>query len=304
MVKGPSGSSRWLRITLASVRPGHTPADEIALGVGLKVAVGGITYQPALRLPSDETSAFSHPGSKTVDYSFNAPLANGNLDLNTPSDDDPQMIRRFTVPRTTTVHITGAVTPVPGPALDPLLPKVVSDVSVSASSTLQDLPRFGPDNLLSDSGRPWIADLGDKAPSLTFTWARRPFRELDRVEDHVSGVDGASGRDQRVVRASRHGQRAKRRRGHLVSAPVHEQVGHHVREGDRHIQRIPGLRRAIHYSRRGAESDHSGPRERPGQRPSEHSDLAAVWQGPGLETRWFDDLCGPRCRGRWGRRTP
>jgi arabinofuranan 3-O-arabinosyltransferase len=170
-VKGPSGSSRWLRITLARVRPGRTPAGQIAPGVGLKVGVEGITFQLALRLPSDETSAFSHPGSKTVEYSFNAPLANGNLDLNTPSDDDPQMIRRFTVPRTTTVRITGAVTPIPGPALDPLLPNVVSDVSVSASSTLQDLPRFGPDNLLSDSGRPWIADLGDKAPSLTFTWA-------------------------------------------------------------------------------------------------------------------------------------
>ena len=181
-VSWPGASGKWLRITFTSVRPGRTHPDQLPIGAGLKIGIKGITFRLALRLPSDEASAFSHAGSKTVEYSFNAPLSNGNLDLNTPTDDDPQMIRRFTVPQTTAVHITGAATPVPGSALDAVLPQAVgsfavsahkvSPLTVTASSTLKDLPRFGADNLLTGSGRPWIAGLGQRqTPSLTYTWS-------------------------------------------------------------------------------------------------------------------------------------
>jgi arabinofuranan 3-O-arabinosyltransferase len=165
----PHGSSTWLRITLTKVQPARINVEGIPLGAGLTgVAIPGVSFQLAYRLPSDEVAAFG--GSKQVLYSFNAPLSNPNLDLNASSDDDPQMIRRFTVPRATTVSIAGAATPLPGYALDDLLPVLKSLVQVSASSTLADLPRLKPTNLLTDSGRPWIAGFGDNVPTLTFSW--------------------------------------------------------------------------------------------------------------------------------------
>ena len=176
VVKWPGASGKWLRITFTSVRPGRTHPDQLPIGAGLKIGIKGITFRLALRLPSDEASAFSHAGSKTVEYSFNAPLSNGNLDLNTPTDDDPQMIRRFTVPQTTAVHITGAVTPVPGPALDALLPKAVgyfpvsarkvSALTVTASSTLKDLPRSAPTtSSLAPDGRGLLVSANARPPA-------------------------------------------------------------------------------------------------------------------------------------------
>ena len=50
------------------------------------------------------------------------------------------------------------------------LPPLKSSLKVSATSTLGDLPLFDAGNLLTDSGRPWIAGLGEKAPALTYTW--------------------------------------------------------------------------------------------------------------------------------------
>jgi arabinofuranan 3-O-arabinosyltransferase len=168
----PRGSSKWLRITLTDVRPvSPTFVKKLPLGAGLTgVTIPGVTFRPALRLPSDEASAFASGSSKNVVYTFSAPLTNANLDLGAPQDQDPQMIRRFTVPKGASVSIAGAATPLPGAALSSLLPKPHSYVTVVATSTLGNLPRFNPDNLITKSGRPWIANLGDGSPALTFTW--------------------------------------------------------------------------------------------------------------------------------------
>src|SRR6202021_265768 len=60
--------------------------------------------------------------------------------------------------------------PLPRGAPDRLPPTPTSYVKVSATSTLGNLPRFTPDNLITKSGRPWIANLGDASPAFTFTW--------------------------------------------------------------------------------------------------------------------------------------
>jgi arabinofuranan 3-O-arabinosyltransferase len=171
-VSVPPGRSKWLRITLTDVRPVPGASGKVVpLGAGLTgVTIPGVTFRPALRLPSDEESAFASGTSKNVVYALSAPLTNANLDLGAPQDEDPQMIRRFTVPKPASVSIEGTATPLPGPALNALLPKPTSYVKVSATSMLGNLPRFDPDNLITTSSRPWIANLGDTSPALTFTW--------------------------------------------------------------------------------------------------------------------------------------
>jgi arabinofuranan 3-O-arabinosyltransferase len=168
----PRGPSKWLRITLTGVRPAVALSRKaVPLGAGLTgVTIPGVTFHPALRAPSDEASAFASGRSKNVVYTFSAPVTNANLNLGAPQDEDPQMIRRFTVPKAATVSLEGTATPLPGKALNALLPAPTSYVKVSGTSTLGNLPRFNPDNLLTKSGRPWIANLGDASPALTFTW--------------------------------------------------------------------------------------------------------------------------------------
>ena len=56
----PPGSSSWLRITLTKVRPAPSLSSQIPLGAGLSgVTIPGVHFHFALRLPSDEASAFA-----------------------------------------------------------------------------------------------------------------------------------------------------------------------------------------------------------------------------------------------------
>ncbi len=172
LVPVPRGNSSWLRITLSGVRPPRAKVlSGFPLGAGLaSVGVPGVRFQWALRLPSDGAAAAAASPSGSLVYSFSSPLPNPNLYLGTTQDDDPQMTRWFDVPRATPLTLTGTVSPVPGAALDALLPAVTSPVQVSASSTLDNLPRFAATNLLGGTGLPWIAGLGDTQPSLTLHW--------------------------------------------------------------------------------------------------------------------------------------
>ena len=104
-------------------------------------------------------------------FAFDSPLTNANLTLGQINDDDPLMVRRFNAPAATAVSMLGQATPTPGAALNALLPAVTSNVRVTASSTLGQLPRFDATNLLTSSGRPWMAGQGDAQPSLTFSWS-------------------------------------------------------------------------------------------------------------------------------------
>lgn len=173
LVSVPRGDSSWLRITLSGVRPPRAKVlSGFPLGAGLaSVGVPGVRFQWALRLPSDGAAAAAASPSGSLVYSFSSPLPNPNLYLGTTQDDDPQMTRWFDVPRATQLTLTGTVSPLPGAALDALLPAVTSPVQVSASSTLDNLPRFAATNLLGGTGLPWIAGLGDTEPSLTIHWS-------------------------------------------------------------------------------------------------------------------------------------
>jgi arabinofuranan 3-O-arabinosyltransferase len=190
VVQVPKGASTWLRITLTDVHRALRPSKGIPLGAGLNgVTIPGVQFHQAMRLPSDEASAFAGPDSKDVAYSFGAPLADPNLDLDGQLDDDPQMIRRFTAPKTMAVSITGTASPLPGAALNTLIPTPESYVKATASSTLANLPGFSADNVLTGSGRPWIAGIDDTAPAITVSWPGK--RSVGSVVIKPSSVSSA-----------------------------------------------------------------------------------------------------------------
>jgi arabinofuranan 3-O-arabinosyltransferase len=195
----PKGKSPWLRITLTHVRKARlTLVGTIALGAGISsVRIPGVDFFRALRLPSDEASSFAGRGGSDLLYSFSAPLSDANLFLGAGPDDDPQMIRRFTVPSATKLSLTGTATPTPSVALAAYLPAPASHLTVTATSTLGDLPRFSADNLITDSGRPWIAGFGDVAPALTLSWkGSRP------VDSLVLDLSSETARPRKIVISS------------------------------------------------------------------------------------------------------
>ena len=168
----PRGSSAWLRVTLTVVQPARArPLGGYPLGAGLtSVAIPGVHYVPALRVPDDEATAFVGRGHQ-VALSFSAPVTDPNFELGQATDDDPLMVRRFDAPAATTLTMLGQVTPSPGPALSSLLAQQTGQVQVTSSSVLAHLPRYSANNLVTDSNSPWIAAQGDSRPSLTFRWS-------------------------------------------------------------------------------------------------------------------------------------
>ncbi len=170
------GESRHLKITLAGVRPAPpVPPGSIVLGAGISgISIPGVSYQQRMLLPDDEAAAFSSAAAEAPVVDLNRPIPNQNLSLGLLSTDDPDMSRVFALPKAGTYTAFGTAVPQPGRSLDDLIGLLTAQrrgsLAVTASSTLGDLPRFRAENLINKSNRPWIADIGDRRPSLSLTW--------------------------------------------------------------------------------------------------------------------------------------
>ena len=177
-VSVPRGMSSYLKVTIAAVRPmPSVPNGGIDLGAGIVgIAIPGVSFQQQMKVPDDEANAFDGPTSNSPVIVFNRPIANANLSLGYSQTDDPAMARQFTVPKAMTASVSGYAVPVPSQTLEQFLeflaPPPATSLTVTASSWLGDLPRFRPENLVSDSTRPWLADTGDTTPSLELSWGR------------------------------------------------------------------------------------------------------------------------------------
>jgi arabinofuranan 3-O-arabinosyltransferase len=173
-----SGSSIHLSISIDAVRlPLKSPHGGILLGAGItNVTIPGVSFEQDMKVPNDEAAEFSGSDRNPPVIVFSRPETNPNLTLGFSETDDPFMARTFAIPRAMTVGITGEVEPVPGPALlnliDQRAPPPSSTPQLTATSWLGDLPRFQPENLVENSGLPWIAGLGDKKPTVTVTWSQ------------------------------------------------------------------------------------------------------------------------------------
>ena len=168
------GKTLHLKITIDATRPNSKPTKP-PQGAGITdVAIPGITFEPAMQLPTDELAAFSGPARAAPILSFYDPVTNPNLDFTGAIGTVEPIARKFILPKAMSATISGTAVPTPGGSLQHLLTRLVSPphqaVQISASSWLRALPRFRPDNLLMKSSTPWIAGLSDRSPSLTLRW--------------------------------------------------------------------------------------------------------------------------------------
>jgi arabinofuranan 3-O-arabinosyltransferase len=174
----PKGKSRHLKITITATRAvPPAPNGGIVLGAGITdIAIPGVSFHQQMKVPDDETQYFAGPGRNSPQIVFDRPISNSNLSIGFSETDDPAMARLFSVPKAMAGEITGYAVPRPGVGLEDLLEYLTvgtsSELKVTASSWLGDLPRFRPENLAGNSGSPWIANFGDKTPSLNLSWGQ------------------------------------------------------------------------------------------------------------------------------------
>ena len=169
------GSTRHLTITISAVRPPSKKSFLGPLGAGItNVAIPGISFHPAMELPTDELTSFSGADRRAVMVDIDAPVTNPNLDFIDPTNHLEPIPRKVVLPRAIAATISGNAVPTPGPALDNLISTVATpsdqSLQISASSWLGSLPRFRPENLVQQSSSPWIAGIGDPDPTLTLNW--------------------------------------------------------------------------------------------------------------------------------------
>jgi arabinofuranan 3-O-arabinosyltransferase len=161
------GPTSWLRVTItgaSNVVPG-------APGAGFAgVLIPGVTVTRYLRPAEDPAGTAA---ASTV-YSFHQQAASPAATPGGPRASQV-LARTFQAPAARRVSVTATAVPAQGAALDHLISSLVpasrSTFQVTASSTLDSTPRYGPDNLFSSaSGTPWIASPADPSPGLHVTW--------------------------------------------------------------------------------------------------------------------------------------
>ena len=170
----PAGLSSKLTIHIDKVTPASVKSPYGSVGAGITdIVIPGVTIHLRMQTPSDELSSFSGSGRQTPELALTSTQTDPNIDLGQSSDLDPDMARLVTLPKAMQAQLSGTVTPQPGPALQTIIGQVAPStgpILVSASSWLGNLPQFRPQNLVERSSTPWIAGLGDTAPSLNLAW--------------------------------------------------------------------------------------------------------------------------------------
>ncbi len=171
----PAGLTQWLRITItgaSNVVPGNP-------GAGITdILIPGVRVARYLQVAEDPAEA----KTSAVVYSFSQLLppsisSQGQL-ASTPLD------RIFSTARSSRLTTQLSAMPEPGPALQALItelsPPKKRQFQVTATSTWESLPAFGPDNLFEPgTRRPWLAGASDSHPTLELTWhGRRTISKL------------------------------------------------------------------------------------------------------------------------------
>jgi arabinofuranan 3-O-arabinosyltransferase len=175
------GSTSWLRITIT----GASNVVAGAPGAGFSsVLIPGVTVTRYLQPAEDPAGTAA---ASTV-YSFQQQAASPATAASAlgggAGSTSGVLARTFAAPAAQQVSMTAAAVATPGAALDHLIMSLVpaskSTFQVTASSTWDSLPQYGPDNLFgSASAAPWIASPADPNPLLHVTWqGTRTISEL------------------------------------------------------------------------------------------------------------------------------
>jgi arabinofuranan 3-O-arabinosyltransferase len=200
------GETRHLKIVIRMVRRPRKRQDP-PLGAGItQVTIPGVTFQPAMRLPTVELATFSQPGRKPPVVSVSDPVANPNLDFTGPTSSTPPITRIVDLPSRLNATSTGTVVPNPGADLTAVVNEAEAPMDLQvhavASSSLRDLPKFGAENLVVRSATPWIAGMNDGRPSVTLRWSG-----VRSVSSLVFGLTSLASRPTRLLITSTVGSR-------------------------------------------------------------------------------------------------
>ncbi|MGO8959891.1 MAG: alpha-(1-_3)-arabinofuranosyltransferase family protein [Streptosporangiaceae bacterium] len=161
----PAGPARWLRITITGASD-VVPGDP---GAGISdVLIPGVRVTRYLQ-PAQSAAGANAPA---VIYSFSQPAPSPFGQFSPASG---QLDRMFRTTASTALTARIWAEPVPGTALQALIAKLTpstrNEFQVTASSTWNYLPEFGPVNLFRPgTGKPWIASASDTHPQLKLTW--------------------------------------------------------------------------------------------------------------------------------------
>jgi arabinofuranan 3-O-arabinosyltransferase len=188
----PSGTSGWLRITIAAARGGRPGGP----GAGIAdVTIPRVRVTSYLRPAQDQSGpdpsfSFHRDVTTTLGLPGNPPEA----DLN----------RTFTTPAAARFGVSASVTAVPGAALNALLdrlgPAASAQLRISATATFASLPALRPQNLLDGTG--WIA----AGPSATVRLRWKGQRRIDEIH-LTSATIGIAAEPTRVLITSPDGTR-------------------------------------------------------------------------------------------------
>jgi arabinofuranan 3-O-arabinosyltransferase len=200
------GPTSWLRVTITAasdVVPG-------APGAGFTgVLIPGVKVTRYLQPAQDPAGA----QAASAVYSFHQQAADPAV---TPGPQASPVLARTFQTSAGQLSLTATAVATPSAALNRLIPSLApasgSAVRVTASSSWDSLPKYGPDNLLSSAvGLPWLASSTDANPRLQLTWAgKRTIGEL--VLSPASGtatfpatVEAASPQGARLARVGQGG---------------------------------------------------------------------------------------------------
>ena len=193
------GPTSWLRVTItaaSNVVPGAPGAGFVG------VLIPGVTVIRYLQPAQDPAGA----AAASAVYSFHQQAADPAV---TPGPQASQVLARtFQTSAGQQFSLTATAVATPGPALNRLIasltPASGSAFQVTASSSWDSLPQYGPDNLFSSAGGlPWLASSTDANPQLHISWqGKKTIGELV-----LSPASGAATFPATVEVASPHGAR-------------------------------------------------------------------------------------------------
>ena len=193
-VSVPSGTTSWLRVTIAATR-GGTPGGP---GAGIsEVTIPGVRVTRFLQPSQDQAGpAPSFSFHRETSSTFGLPGA----------PPEPALDRTFTTPAAQRFTVSASVTAVPGAALNALLDRMGSgtpaQLHITASSTFGSLPALRPQNLLESGGNGWVA----AGPDATLHLQWKGPRTIDEI-DLVAPTVGIAAEPTRVLITSPGGTR-------------------------------------------------------------------------------------------------
>jgi arabinofuranan 3-O-arabinosyltransferase len=160
------GRTRWLRITITGASGVMTGNP----GAGIRdVLIPGLRVTTYLKPPQD--AAGRQAAASAFSFQLQSPMIS---DQSSPVTGFP-LARTFSTAGAERLVLSATATARPGSALEAIFSRLAppgpNQLAVSASSTWDSDPAFGPDNLFSSGGTPWIS--GSATAVLRLSWHRR-----------------------------------------------------------------------------------------------------------------------------------